>query len=110
MLLGTHAIVIGAGMGGLAAAGALARYFERVTVIERDDLLQQASPRPGTPQSSHPHGLLQGGLYALTSLFPGFDRSLVESGAVAIRAGIDLRYEIPGYIPIRSVTSAGPAI
>jgi 2-polyprenyl-6-methoxyphenol hydroxylase-like FAD-dependent oxidoreductase len=39
----SHAVVVGAGMGGLAVAQALARHVERVTVIERDDL----PDRPG---------------------------------------------------------------
>jgi glycine/D-amino acid oxidase-like deaminating enzyme len=41
---GQHAIVVGAGMGGLAAAAALARHFEQVTVLERDQLASEASP------------------------------------------------------------------
>ncbi len=36
--IGKQAVVIGAGMGGLAAAGALADYFEQVMVLERDSL------------------------------------------------------------------------
>ena len=37
-VLGRQALVIGAGMSGLAAAGALAKHFEQVTVVERDGL------------------------------------------------------------------------
>src|SRR6266478_698882 len=37
-LIGKQAIVVGAGMGGLAAAGAIAENFERVVVVERDVL------------------------------------------------------------------------
>ena len=33
-----HAVVIGAGMGGLAAAKAVAPYFDKVTVLDRDAL------------------------------------------------------------------------
>jgi glycine/D-amino acid oxidase-like deaminating enzyme len=35
-LLGRHAIVVGAGIGGLTAAKALSSYFGSVTVLERD--------------------------------------------------------------------------
>jgi 2-polyprenyl-6-methoxyphenol hydroxylase-like FAD-dependent oxidoreductase len=35
-LIGKQAIVVGAGMGGLAAAGAIAQHFEQVVVVERD--------------------------------------------------------------------------
>ena len=40
--LGKRAVVIGAGMGGLTAAGALAQYFERVDILERDRLRASA--------------------------------------------------------------------
>ena len=45
-----QAVVIGAGMGGLCAAKAVAPFFEAVTVLERDALPQTPSPRTGTPQ------------------------------------------------------------
>jgi 2-polyprenyl-6-methoxyphenol hydroxylase-like FAD-dependent oxidoreductase len=96
---GKHGIVIGAGIAGLAAAGALAGYFERVTVLERDALPAKADARPGAPQSNHPHALLIGGLRALCELFPGFDRDLSEAGAVALHGGPDAREELPGYNP-----------
>jgi 2-polyprenyl-6-methoxyphenol hydroxylase-like FAD-dependent oxidoreductase len=93
---GRHAIVIGAGMGGLAAAAALAPHFEHVSVLERDGLRSDTSPRLGAPQSSQLHGLLGGGLRALCTLLPGFDRDLAGAGAVPIRFGLDDRVEIPG--------------
>jgi flavin-dependent dehydrogenase len=40
-LLGKRAVVVGAGIGGLTAAGVLADYFERVVVLERDVLPEQ---------------------------------------------------------------------
>ena len=67
--IGKQAVVIGAGMAGLAAAGAVADYFEQVIVLERDRLPNQAVPRAGTPQSRHLHGLLPGGQRALTICF-----------------------------------------
>jgi 2-polyprenyl-6-methoxyphenol hydroxylase-like FAD-dependent oxidoreductase len=68
-LIGKHAIVIGAGIGGMAAAAAVSGHFERVTVLERDLLPLNASPRPGTPQDNHLHVLLIGGQRALGELF-----------------------------------------
>ena len=56
--LGKRAVVIGAGIGGLAMAGALAQYFEQVEILERDRLTGSAASRSGTPQDRHPHGLL----------------------------------------------------
>jgi 2-polyprenyl-6-methoxyphenol hydroxylase-like FAD-dependent oxidoreductase len=94
-----QAIVIGAGIGGLAAAAALAGHFERVTVLERDELEYEPAARPGTPQSKHLHGLLAGGLRALCEVFPDFDRHLAEAGAVPIRVATDTRIELPGHDP-----------
>jgi glycine/D-amino acid oxidase-like deaminating enzyme len=59
-----RAVVIGAGVGGLAAAAALGEYFGRVEIMERDDLPDCVGSRPGTPQDRHPHGMLAGGLQA----------------------------------------------
>ena len=98
-MIGTQVVVIGAGMGGLTAARALADYFERVVVLENDALPDRAEYRPGTPQAKHTHALLAGGQQALCELFPDFDRDLVAMGAVPIRAGLDVRSERPGYDP-----------
>jgi len=98
-LIGKQAIVVGAGMGGLAAAGAAADYFERVIVLERDSLPSSVQPRAGTPQAPHTHALLGGGKLALESLFPGFTAALTEAGAVRYRAGLDLLAELPGFDP-----------
>jgi 2-polyprenyl-6-methoxyphenol hydroxylase-like FAD-dependent oxidoreductase len=97
--VGRQAVVIGAGMGGLSAARALAEHFEQVVVIENDALPAEAAPRPGTPQCKHVHGLLMGGLQALDSFFPGFEQVLLEAGAVPMRLSSELRYEVPGYDP-----------
>jgi 2-polyprenyl-6-methoxyphenol hydroxylase-like FAD-dependent oxidoreductase len=97
--LGRHAVVVGAGMAGLAAAGALAPHFKRVTVLERDGLGDRPAHRPGTPQSRQLHGLLPGGLEALCAIFPGLDRDLAAAGAAPIRVGADVREELPGFDP-----------
>jgi 2-polyprenyl-6-methoxyphenol hydroxylase-like FAD-dependent oxidoreductase len=86
-------------MAGLTAARALADFFERVIVLENDAVPQEATHRPGTPQARHIHGLLAGGLQALSRLFPDFERSLSEAGAVPLRMGYDYRLERPGYDP-----------
>ncbi len=96
--IGKHAIVVGAGMGGLAAAKALSAHFDHVTVLERDSLSSDAEPRRGTPQARHLHGLLTGGLNALTELLPGLENDLERAGAVRLRSE-DLRSERPGFDP-----------
>lgn len=97
--VGRQALVIGAGIGGLSAARALADCFEQVIVIENDALPADAAPRPGTPQCKHVHGLLMGGLRALERLFPGSEQALHQGGAVVVRMSTDLRLERPGYDP-----------
>ncbi|MBR0701958.1 squalene monooxygenase [Bradyrhizobium diazoefficiens] len=98
-LIGKQAVVIGAGIGGLAAAGAVAGYFEQVTVLERDTLPSWPQHRPGTPQGRHLHVLLMSGLRALDELFPGFARDLERSGAIPLTVGLDVRVERLPYDP-----------
>ena len=98
-MIGRQAIVVGAGMGGLTAAQALADHFERVVVLESDILHDDASDRPGIPQSKHVHLLLAGGERALSELFPGFEDDLTRVGAVPMRVGLDLRSETPAFTP-----------
>jgi len=98
-LIGKQAVVIGAGMGGLTAAGALADHFEQVVVLERDTLPSEPAHRAGTPQARHVHALLPGGQRALSELFPGFEQDLARAGAVPLRADLDVRVERPGYDP-----------
>ncbi|MEA2769378.1 MAG: hypothetical protein QOD93_2340, partial [Acetobacteraceae bacterium] len=98
--IGRQAVVIGAGIAGLAAAGALADWFERVLVLERDSPADALVPRPGTPQAGHTHGLLVGGQCALEDLFPGIGEDLVRAGAVRMRINQDLREEFPDRAPM----------
>src|SRR5277367_3069041 len=95
-----QAVVIGAGIGGLAAAKAVAPHFEKVIVFDRDALPDAPEPRPGTPQSRHTHGLLPGGCRALECLFPGIELDLVEAGAIRMRMHRDTRIEVPGFDPL----------
>src|SRR5437762_5819143 len=97
--VGERAIVIGAGMGGLAACRALADHFERVLVLESDSLPADAVDRAGIPQGRHVHALLAGGEQALEDLFPGFAGDLTRAGAVPLRVGLDVRVERPGFDP-----------
>jgi 2-polyprenyl-6-methoxyphenol hydroxylase-like FAD-dependent oxidoreductase len=92
-LLGQRAVVIGAGIGGLSAAGALAAHFTQVDVLERDYLPASVGSRPGTPQDRHPHGLLAGGLRALEEIFPGFAQDLASAGAVPVGYAQDVLFE-----------------
>jgi 2-polyprenyl-6-methoxyphenol hydroxylase-like FAD-dependent oxidoreductase len=86
----SRAVVIGAGIGGLAAARVLSRRYAHVTVVDRDTLPAGAEARRGVPQSPHGHILLVSGLRALTGLFPGLDDELTRRGAVRFDLGSDL--------------------
>jgi 2-polyprenyl-6-methoxyphenol hydroxylase-like FAD-dependent oxidoreductase len=101
--LGKRAGVIGAGIGGLAAAGALAPYFEQVEILERDRLPATAGSRSGASQDRHPHGLLADGLQALGQIFPGFENGLAAAGAVPVTFARDVQFERPdvGVLPKR---------
>ena len=94
-----RALVVGAGIGGLAAAAALSRHFRQVLVLERDALAPDTLQRPGVPQGRHVHGLLAGGLQALSSLLPGLLDDLLAAGAMPLQLGLDLRLEVPGFDP-----------
>jgi len=97
--IGRYAIVVGAGIAGLAAAKALSSSFETVTVLERDALPSEPMPRAGTPQARQIHVLLRGGLDALIELFPEFETELERAGAVRVRVGSQVRLELPGFDP-----------
>jgi 2-polyprenyl-6-methoxyphenol hydroxylase-like FAD-dependent oxidoreductase len=79
-----HALVIGGGMAGLLAARVLTDHFDRVTLVERDLLLDGAEFRPGVPQSRHVHAMRMRGMNTLESLFPGITGELVASGATIV--------------------------
>ena len=98
-MIGRQAVVIGAGIGGLAAAGALAGFFEHVVVLERDELPADAIDRQGAPQGRHNHALLAGGQRALGELFPGFEEDLARAGAVPLCVNADFCTEMPGFDP-----------
>lgn len=98
-LLGRHAIVVGAGIGGVVAAKALSAYFETVTVLERDALPSEPIARIGTPQARQIHVLLRGGLDALIGPFPELETRLAQAGAVRVRVGTQVRLELPGFDP-----------
>jgi 2-polyprenyl-6-methoxyphenol hydroxylase-like FAD-dependent oxidoreductase len=98
-LVGRHAIVVGAGIGGLAAAKALSSLFETVTVLERDALPSEPIARIGTPQARQIHVLLRGGLDALIEFLPELETELERAGAVRVRVGSQARLELPGFDP-----------
>jgi hypothetical protein len=51
--LGKRAIVDGAGIGGLSVSRVLADYFDEVVIRDRDELPDDATPRPGVLKESN---------------------------------------------------------
>jgi 2-polyprenyl-6-methoxyphenol hydroxylase-like FAD-dependent oxidoreductase len=108
-----HAIVIGGSMAGLLAARALSEHFERVTVIERDQLIDDVQPRKDVPQGRHVHGLLASGGGVLGKYFPDLFAALAQDGAVPLDPTDIHRYQlgvqvaaVPG--PVKTLWQSRP--
>jgi len=87
--IGMQAVVVGAGIAGIAAARVLADWFETVILLERDPLPDAPTYRTGTPQARHPHVLLL-----------SLDNDFMRAGAVPLQVNQDLREELPDGRPI----------
>ena len=92
------AVVIGASIAGLCTARTLRDRFDRVVVLDRDELPDSATPRKGVPQSGHGHILLVAGQRAMDELYPGLTAELIEQGAVQFDPGVDLSVHWHGTI------------
>jgi 2-polyprenyl-6-methoxyphenol hydroxylase-like FAD-dependent oxidoreductase len=106
-----RAVVLGGGIAGLIAARVLSDHAREVLLLERDDLETDLETdleagtgpervRPGVPQASQVHVLLDGGRAQLDRWFPGFSDELVAAGAVrssgpAIEMYIDAVRKVP---------------
>jgi 2-polyprenyl-6-methoxyphenol hydroxylase-like FAD-dependent oxidoreductase len=93
---GDHALVLGGSMAGLLAARALSEHYRKVTVVERDSLLNDAEPRRGVPQGRHSHGLLASGQRALEALFPGFSAGAKARGGMFRDIGDSCDWHVGG--------------
>ena len=93
--LGQHAVVIGGSLTGLMTARVLADHFDRVTILERDQIDDHPAVRKSIPQGNHLHALQLGGQQAMSSLFPDFTDEMDQLGAVRVRAGIEAAYFLP---------------
>lgn len=76
-----RAVVIGSGVGGLAAAAALQESCEEVIVCEKDQIPTEPVTRRGVPQDEQLHNLLTRAQRHLEELMPGFCDALRQQGA-----------------------------
>ncbi len=102
----THAVVLGASMGGLLAARALVGCYDRITVVDRDPLPDEAGHRRGVPQARHFHTILLRGKQVLEAMFPGLTDELVAGGAIPVRFTVDARFVLAGHGMVRADTGA----
>ncbi|MFT5084723.1 MAG: 2-polyprenyl-6-methoxyphenol hydroxylase-like FAD-dependent oxidoreductase [Lentisphaeria bacterium] len=99
-----NVIIVGAGIGGLAAAGALSPHCELVTLLDKDLLPASAEPRKSTAQSNHLHSLLIAGKNILEQLFPNITDDIVKQGGIILRAGLDQSiFEFGAWMPKRNL-------
>lgn len=87
----SHAIVMGGSIAGLCAAAALAKNFDRVTVLERDPE-PGCLPHRGVPQGNHVHVLLRRGQQIIEALLPGTFDQLRDAGARPVDLGSGFRW------------------
>ena len=91
-----HAVVLGAGFAGLVTAGALAEFYQRVTVVDRDPAPAPGEYRRGVPQGRHAHNLLPGGARTIEEIFPGILGEMAADGAVLADMLVGYRFHFAG--------------
>ena len=102
---GATAVVLGGSVAGLCSAGVLAPHFDKVIVLERDELPPGAEHRRGVPQSKHPHFVLNSGRRAIGAIFPRFEDALIEAGGLLLMPSMDAAYgEKDGWGPRKTST------
>jgi 2-polyprenyl-6-methoxyphenol hydroxylase-like FAD-dependent oxidoreductase len=92
-----HAVVVGGSIAGLLAACVLRTRFERVTIVDRDELPLEPVHRKAVPQSRHTHGLLARGLQIFEELLPGLSAELAGRGALIQDLQRDIIWYNDGY-------------
>ena len=104
----SHGIVIGGSIAGLVSVRVLLNHFDKVTLVERDQLPDSPITRPGVPQASHVHVLLQKGHQLLEELFPGLSQDLQAQGALRLDWGGDWHFLTPwGWLPKKRLELEG---
>jgi flavin-dependent dehydrogenase len=90
-----HLTIVGAGIAGLYAARTFASRYERITIVDADELPATAAGRDKAPQSAHVHCLLLRGYRDLTARFETLERDLAAAGAPLLDLNADCIYHTP---------------
>lgn len=91
-----RAVVLGGSLAGLFTARVLSEFYDRVIVVDRDQLTGPDPVRRGLPQSNHLHGLLSRGQQVVEELFPGITGRMTADGAQIGDMAADVRWVING--------------
>ncbi|MDT0318033.1 FAD-dependent oxidoreductase [Streptomyces millisiae] len=97
-----RAAVLGGSIAGLLAARVLSDHADEVVVLERDDVAPAGDfggdrePRPGVPQGTQMHALLDAGRRRIDHWLPGFATELVAAGAALADTGTDVHSFLDG--------------
>jgi 2-polyprenyl-6-methoxyphenol hydroxylase-like FAD-dependent oxidoreductase len=102
--MGRTAIVVGASIAGLLAARALSGHFDRVLVLDKDELPGPDRARKAVPQGNHIHVIWSGGAAAIERHFPGLWHEMQALGAIAFDNSLDMRWFHRGVWKLRTPT------
>ncbi|MFI0818494.1 FAD-dependent oxidoreductase [Streptomyces sp. NPDC021098] len=101
-----RAVVLGGSISGLLAARVLSDHADEVVVFERDDIAPSGDfggddgPRPGVPQGTQMHALLDAGRRRIDHWFPGLSAELVAGGAALADTGDDVHCYLGGRLKV----------
>lgn len=84
------AVVVGGSIGGSTAAAALSEHYDRVVVVDRDELPSERKERKGAPHAYQFHALTHGGRAAMEALLPGVTDVVLAAGVAAHDPGATL--------------------
>ena len=103
-----HALVLGGSVAGMCAAQALAGFFERVTVVDRDLLPTDGTNRKAVPQGTQLHLLLARGAVDMDLLFPGLLADLRSCGVPVLSDFSTMHLDVAGHVQRRDASVGRP--
>jgi 2-polyprenyl-6-methoxyphenol hydroxylase-like FAD-dependent oxidoreductase len=90
--LGQRAIVVGGSIAGMVTARVLADFFDRVILLDRDEIEARPALHRSIPHGNHYHALLAGGYRVIEELYPDFPETAKANGSVEVPGGVGIRY------------------